>query len=783
MLAVATPHADLKRARRYAAIAGTMSRNTTSRASNICPRRVADDIPPIDGRPYETDSDFEDDDDGGEDESNNDNILDEEEEGDFVEEGGEDTTASSNDDTPSASSQDELLNSKGYYKDAFIPDNVLLPWAEVKASYEQFPCPHCYTKEWKKTLEAKAYSKGGTSDIVITCKRCNNATVVCTANRRNKQEEQDNTASKKGYNPKSNLFRDYAINFQLVLLMQHLGIGPDGLAIIFAFFGMAASKGSYIKWKSLQDEIGVAEQTVSKEVMKKNIEDESELVKQKAMDKWEEWKQSAEGLQSTEALQVEKMRLLLNMTYHNNNDRVGIAVGMDGAWQRRAIGLGGGNSKSGMNFCVGLETSKILNLVVLSKQCSTCLLATKKGMPPKEHRCSQNFNPRDSSKSMEPKAAKQHKVDIETQDNGVYIHTLLTDDDSTVRANTKWSYKAVADRDFPGWRRKADTDWPFRMVPDKKNNDWKRSYHPDYGILPLCCFAIFKYLSDIGHRVKCIGKVTFGMKVKTKNPDEVGLQKWECLKLKKQAGYYFKKSDNQSLSFVEFCRRAPCIYLHHFNDHSCCSESWCKVLKSKRRDDPLPLTEAYLRQFRCMDTDKKLFAKVKEGYAAYMTEEALAQVYHRYSTNKNESLNRKCTAVAPKDRYFSGTMSLHDRFALVVIEDSDGCQSGLDRILKLVGFTNGVSPILREWCKRKDQRMAKQAVWFKKPEVKARRAAAINAIIKAGCLSDAKAAKEGITYGTGIAMVIARDDIDEDTILNQNQSPVDAETSSQYGEL
>ena len=518
--------------------------------------------------------------------------------------------------------------------------------------------------------------------------------------------------------------------------------------------------------------------------MAENTQAELDLVKEKAINEWEHWQQTPEGLQSAEANQVEKMRGLLNMQYHNNSDRVGIAAGMDGAWQRRAIGLGGGNSKSGMNFCVGLESSKILNLVCYSKQCSTCSIANKKGLEAKAHRCPKNFNANESSKSMEPKASAKHKVDIETRSNGVYIHTLLTDDDSTVRANTKWSYKALADRDHPGWRKKSDTDWPFRIVPDRKKGGDKRSYLVDYGLLPLYCFAIYRYLSDIGHRVKCIGKVAFSLKVKTKNKEEVGLQKWECLKLKKQAGYYFKKNDNQSLPFNEFCRRAPCIYLHHFNDHSCCSETWCKVLKSERAIDPVPLKAAYLNRFRSKEgADAKLFKLVEDGFSAYLSVTALAQVYHHYSTNKNESLNRKCSAVAPKDRYFSGTMSLFDRFALVTIEDSVGCGNGLGRVLQKLGFVDGLPPILQEWCRRKDTRMTKQSEWYRTPEVKARRAAAINAIIKAGCMQDAKAVKEGVTYGTGIAMEC----FDEETSsvnVNKDDEPMsDAETGLQHGIL
>ena len=75
-------------------------------------------------------------------------------------------------------------------------------------------------------------------------------------------------------------------------------------------------------------------------------------------------------------------------------------------------------------------------------------------------------------------------------------------------------------------------------------------------------------------------------KAKTTPPGK--MSKEEALKLKKYAGYYLKQNTKQQLPFEEFCRRAPCMYLHHFNDHFLCSVSWCKVLQSQRNDGVQP---------------------------------------------------------------------------------------------------------------------------------------------------------------------------------------------------
>ena len=162
---------------------------------------------------------------------------------------------------------------------------------------------------------------------------------------------------------------------------------------------------------------------------------------------------------------------------------------MDQAWQRRKIGFDGGKSHSGHNLCIGCNTGKVLNLIVYSKLCRTCKINRNRGLPIPEHRCSQNFDPELSSKSMEGTASVQHKMAMDGSDTGAWIHTLLTDDDSTVRANMIHIYKAVADRDYPGWNTKegvgkANIDWPFQWKQNKRGR-WYRHYYLDRGKLPL----------------------------------------------------------------------------------------------------------------------------------------------------------------------------------------------------------------------------------------------------------------------------------------------------------
>jgi hypothetical protein len=656
-------------------------------------------------------------------------------------------------------------------------DNILLPWHETKASYEAFPCPKCLGKGnnnpndeeesnplWKESLLAEAYSHGALSDIVITCQVCSYETVVCATivkDDSNTIDEESSarrsmrrgTGSSAKYKAHESKFKAYPINYNMVLLAHVLGCSTDAIGTIFAFLGMAPSKGGNAKWKQLEDVVGDAEQHTAAVVCDENRADAIVAYQEKAKEQYTNWVATQEGRQSPQQTKVAKMQEFLNL----KDGRVGLSVGMDGAWQRRAIGFGNGNSMSGHNFCVDLNTKRIINFIVYSKRCTTCTRYTKLGTPAPIHRCSQNFE--GSSKSMEADASVQHKVDLETNATGVFIHTLCTDDDSSVRANTKYSFDDLARRDYPDYhgRNKHITDWPYTETT--VNGKTTRTYAKDTGHLPLQCYPIDRYITDKNHRVRCIGKFLFSKELQSKAKcTPMGkMSKEEALKLKKYAGYYLKQDTNQQLPFDEFVRRAPCMYLHHFNDHSLCNVQWCKILQSQRSDgiQPTVIPVGYMKRFRHKETDKKLLDKLQDLYAPYLKSESLWQCYHAHDTNKNESLNRKCTAVAPKDRYLSGTMSLKDRISLVVSTDSVGYVEGFQRIMQLLGLDLELAaPVLMEWCRRVDRRQIKAGVWRQRPEVKRRRVAAINEAIKAYTIGDKAAAKQGKIYESGSAIDI-----------------------------
>ncbi|CAC5418441.1 unnamed protein product [Mytilus coruscus] len=76
---------------------------------------------------------------------------------------------------------------------------------------------------------------------------------------------------------------------------------------------------------------------------------------------------------------------------------------------------------------IGQKTGKVLNVKIKSKNCRTCDVAKRKGIVPKEHKCSKNHT--GSSKGMEPALVVDMIKDVINK--GVDIKEIAGDDDTT----------------------------------------------------------------------------------------------------------------------------------------------------------------------------------------------------------------------------------------------------------------------------------------------------------------------------------------------------------------
>ena len=560
----------------------------------------------------------------------------------------------------------------------------------------------------------------------------------------------------------------YAINYGSVLMMQQLGMSLAGLAVILSFLGLAPGVGGMAKWKDIQDAVGASQQEVCEEVLCANIEKEVAATKADAHKKAEEWAKT-EGKQDDEEAKAVKVEEFL--AYINGLDgqvRVGLTATMDGAWQKRSSGSNY-NSRTGHNFAIGGFSGMIIALVVFSKHCRMCEVAKKKNKEPKEHRCAQNFPMEKSSKSMEGIGSVEHcKAIFSRAGNKVrgYIRTIVTDDDSTTRANLRHSLKEELDAKYGdgGWQK---TDhWP------RVDNDPKKAFVKDNGLMPLWAPAVLHYLCDISHRVKVIGSMCYDIK-QGKDPSKEKkrggapnqkkkpwhectseeqehrsknkMQKYDCEKIKVLAGYYLH--GNRHLPFGDYFKNSHCIYLHHFNDQSLCHSKWCKVKRCHENGTDLPADYCVNNKFRDKEEHAELFGKVKAGMQTYLTTEALQMCYHPFCTQKNESLNRKSTATAPKDRFYGGTKTLSDRLRMVVIEDTLGYVEAINRVLGHLGIA--AFDTLTEWSRRKDSVANRQMLCREKKENKINHAQKRKTEMNEGYKASKKAKA---SYGTGIAI-------------------------------
>jgi hypothetical protein len=105
-------------------------------------------------------------------------------------------------------------------------------------------------------------------------------------------------------------------------------------------------------------------------------------------------------------------------------------------------GLVVGHSASSHNFMVGCLSGLIIGQVAYSKRCKICEIEEKKqkdlniDLTVVAHCCPRKFPILDSSKYMESRAAVLHCCNLSCrQDIKAYVSKLVTDDNSTTRAN------------------------------------------------------------------------------------------------------------------------------------------------------------------------------------------------------------------------------------------------------------------------------------------------------------------------------------------------------------
>jgi len=152
-------------------------------------------------------------------------------------------------------------------------------------------------------------------------------------------------------------FNDYPLHYSLVLLMQQLGCGLEGIRAILSHLGITDTIGDWEKWRQLLDTVGEAQQYVANECMHANMIHEIKL-----------------SQETGRAVATDSKGIV----------RQGVAASVDMGWQKRSSG-NRYDSPSGVALMIGALTKKVMWKHVCSKLCSVCLPFEKRKEAAKEN--------------------------------------------------------------------------------------------------------------------------------------------------------------------------------------------------------------------------------------------------------------------------------------------------------------------------------------------------------------------------------------------------------------
>ena len=202
------------------------------------------------------------------------------------------------------------------------------------------------------------------------------------------------------------MLASYELNHQLIGAVQCCGGGSTQAQTFLGHLGLPFSRALPHHYRFMEDLIGQAEIEVQTELQNEAVcEEIRETINQR-------------GIEC-----IDQERGLTK-----------IAVSYDMGWSKRSSGRRY-DSQSGHAHILGMHTKKILNSYVYNKVCRTCKRAEVTGREVREHHCAHNYAYDRSSKSMESEAIL-HMAKV-APDSGYLIGTIISDDDTNMRATLK----------------------------------------------------------------------------------------------------------------------------------------------------------------------------------------------------------------------------------------------------------------------------------------------------------------------------------------------------------
>ncbi|XP_054256863.1 uncharacterized protein LOC129003739 [Macrosteles quadrilineatus] len=316
-----------------------------------------------------------------------------------------------------------------------------------------------------------------------------------------------------------------------------------------------------------------------------------------------------------------------------------ISVGIDGTWQRRGFA-----SLNGIVSVSSFDTSKILDVEILTKYCHTCSTSKSNKQKKGHHFCEKNFE--GSSGSMEVAGAKS-----------VFSRSVAT-------RNVRYKYY-LGDGDCKG----------FSTVVESQ------PYGPTFNIEKLEC---------VGHVQKRMGgrlrklrrdlkgqKLSDGLKIggkKGRLTDSVidSLQNYYGLAIRRNKNNLEKmKSDVLGILFHK-------ASTDDTPQHQHCDEAWCKYKQAIKENKTYKHNNSL---------DKVIIDQIKPIFEDLAKTELLEKCLHGRTQNINESFNSVVWSRIPKNN-FVGRQTLRFGTFDSVITFNEGNRGRLE-VLKELGVKVG----------------------------------------------------------------------------------------------
>lgn len=555
---------------------------------------------------------------------------------------------------------------------------------------------------------------GAATKLGIYCETCDSVSTVHEPKTVCTDCKTPNAVTRKNTGKKSRVDDStmYAINHQLVLGMQSLGLGCEGATTLLTFLGIGGSIHSWNHhslFQRIEEMLAVVEHDITQESMDAALLEEMELTlidEPEQLTKWnmtlEEWKG-------------------LSPETRKSKYRVNITVLYDMGWQKRNSGHNY-DSLSGHAFMIGSHTGKIIAQSVLAKACQGCYMRSKGFCTDTEapsitgitlelleeiheedpriydeeeddpdfykenadqgsknyipdfsasanHICTKNYD--GASKGME--ATAFIRMVIDGYDNrGFIVGAAVADDDSSVRANAKH----------------VDTS--------KKD---------DVGMLPDRVPEPKRWFTDANHFIRHVLKKIFGMTNTV--GDGQNPTKFFARRLKDLLGCALR--ENAHLPFKDFAKAVRCVPNHLFDEHDDCG-TWCK-----RKNDP----EYDKGKYWDPVTYQVMKGRVWQALKQDLSDQSLRRVHHSHHTQLCEALQNGVAQRAPKNRTYSRTISLYGRVCITAGEHNMGKDAYIKELTKRMSI--GLPESSSRMLEYKTRRKKKQRDYSSMPAQKFRR--------------------------------------------------------------